>query len=96
MRLRPSTIAWLSIPVDVIVADLVLMAMEFRRRRDAPEAAEILTLSGGFREAAHHPVRRWPVTLAWAYITAHLFLDLRWDPLHILGRWLRLDERVRR
>lgn len=30
------------------------------------------TLSSSFASAVKHPIRRWPVILTWAYITAHL------------------------
>ena len=41
------------------------------------------TLSSAFYAALKHPVRRWPTTLVWSYITAHLFhlIPAKYDPL---------------
>lgn len=49
------------------------------------------TLSSGFRTASRHRIARWPVALAWALTTAHLFgwLPPRVDPYRVFGRvWL--------
>lgn len=45
-------------------------------------------LSTAFGRALAHPVRRWPVIVAWTVTTAHLFrlIPRRWDPFHALGR----------
>lgn len=46
------------------------------------------TLSAGFRAASRHPVTRWPVIVAWAITTAHLFgwIPDRVDPYRAVGR----------
>jgi hypothetical protein len=45
------------------------------------------TLSSAFYRSFSHPVRRMPLLVLWAYLTAHLFhlLPERWDPLRRLG-----------
>jgi len=45
------------------------------------------TLSTAFAEMVRHPVRRWPTTIAWAYLTAHLFsvIPEHSDPLSRLA-----------
>lgn len=75
MKLRPSTKGWLGLAAYVVVWDLL--------------AEE--TLSSGFADAWRHPVRRWPLVAAWAFITAHLFVVLpeRIDPLRGLARRTR-------
>lgn len=46
------------------------------------------TLSTAFYRAFRHPVKRFPLILLWAYLTAHLFhlMPERWDPLRQAGR----------
>ena len=41
------------------------------------------TLSQSYARALDHPLRRWPTTLVWVYLTAHLFrlIPRRLDPL---------------
>ncbi len=72
MTLRPATKGWIGLAIYVTAWDIL-----------APE-----TLSRGFYEATRHPVKRWPLTLAWAFITAHLFrlLPERYDVLRHLSR----------
>jgi hypothetical protein len=41
------------------------------------------TLSSAFYEAVRHPRRRWPVILAWAYLTLHLFGRTAWLERHL-------------
>lgn len=42
------------------------------------------TLSSAFARAARHPFHRWPLTMAWAVLTLHLYdhLPTRYDPFH--------------
>lgn len=65
--------AWLGLAGYVVLADAYLI----RRRRQ--------TMSAAFYEAVRHPVRRWPVVAAWAYLTLHLF-----------GRTAGLERRITR
>ena len=45
------------------------------------------TLSNAFRRATRHPFARWPVILAWAVTTVHLFgwIPRKVDPFVLLG-----------
>lgn len=54
------------------------------------------TLSTAFYRALRHPVRRWPVIVAWSYITGHLFklIPEYADPLRF--PWEDIYRRVRR
>lgn len=51
---------WLALALAVVVIDAVQIA------RHRP------TLSASFRDAVRHPVKRWPVLVAWAALTSHL------------------------
>lgn len=66
-------LAWLGLTVYVIVADTSLA------RRGKPMMSTV------FRDAVRHPVKRWPIGVVWTYLTAHLFLNLPWDPLRLIG-----------
>jgi hypothetical protein len=60
----------------VIVSDAVLIKIKDR------------TMSSAFRDAIHHPRRRWPVSISWALLTLHLFTRTKYDPISIAGRLL--------
>ena len=49
------------------------------------------TLSSAFYRAVKHPIHRWPTTLVWTGLTAHLFniLPDKYDPLHIFADFMR-------
>lgn len=73
--MRSGTKAWIGLTVYVAGYDLWA----------AVRGEE--TLSTAFYRAVRHPVRRFPLVLLWAYLTAHLFhlLPDRWDPLRRAG-----------
>jgi hypothetical protein len=68
--------AWLGLVGFVIVSDAVLIKIKDR------------TMSSAFRDAIHHPRRRWPVSISWALLTLHLFTRTKYDPISIAGRLL--------
>lgn len=72
-RVRWPVVAWAGLTAYVCLADLALV----RAKQD--------TLSTAFRDAVHHPIKRWPVGVLWTFLTAHLFLNLPWDPLRKIG-----------
>lgn len=75
-RPHPASYAWAGIPVYVIIADTLLI----KNKR--------LTMSTVLRDASRHPKKRWPVTISWALLTAHLFTKTKYDPISVAGRWL--------
>jgi len=62
---------WLGLVLYIVGVDLYA----FYTKKD--------TLSMAFFESIRHPVKRWPVILAWFGITFHLFhwIPDRYDPL---------------
>lgn len=48
------------------------------------------TLSHAFKDAAAHPLYRWPVALAWLLTTLHLFgwVPEKVDPYKVVGRYV--------
>lgn len=77
---HPASYAWAGLVAYVIVADALLI----KNRR--------LTMSTVFREARHHPRKRWPVAVSWALLTAHLFTKTKYDPISMAGSWLAQKE----
>lgn len=71
-----STPAWITLTAGVVAYDLWAL----RTGRES--------LSAGFYRAITHPKARWPVIVAWAYLTVHLFVGprWRWDPLRLAFR----------
>lgn len=71
---RSATPAWVTLAVSVTAYDIWALSKGSQ------------TLSAGFYQAWRHPVARWPVLVAWGYLTAHLFLgpEWQWDPVQIL------------
>ena len=68
-RMRWGAWGWAGLAVYVAAVDVVLI------RKQRP------TLSEVFGDAVSHPVRRWPVVVAWVAITLHLFGELIPDRL---------------
>jgi hypothetical protein len=79
MKISPAGKAWVGLALFVILADYLLV----RNGHD--------TMSTAFGRAILDPQRRWPVLIAWAYLTIHLNANLlnrfgaerfkRYDPL---------------
>jgi len=71
--------AWVGLTAYVVAADAALIA------------TDNATLSETFETSVMHPIRRYPVILLWAVVTAHLMcprhLKLKKaDPIHQVGR----------
>ena len=64
---KPASYAWTGLVGYVIVADVVLVTFE----RKGLEGFG--TMSSAFRDSLAHPVKRWPVIVAWGLLTFHLF-----------------------
>ncbi len=73
---HPASYAWAGIVGYVIAADAILIKSHRK------------TMSAVFREAIHHPSKRWPVTISWVLLTAHLFTKTKYDPISLVGKWL--------
>jgi len=72
-RITPGGAAWLGLTAYVVGYDGFAVAT----RRD--------TMSTAFSSAVRHPRKRWPVVLAWGFITGHLFGFFgKYDPLRAL------------
>lgn len=84
-RIRPGGYAWIGLAGGVFLADLILI----QSGQD--------TMSEVFGGALKHPVKRWPVSVAWVVLTLHLFGNLlpriaspikRFDPIGAVARLL--------
>ena len=64
---KPASYAWTGLVGYVIAADVVLVTFE----RKGLEGFG--TMSSAFRDSLAHPVKRWPVIVAWGLLTFHLF-----------------------
>lgn len=72
-KVQPGGWAWIGLVVYVVIADALLI---WRKKS---------SMSKVFNAATVHPVRRWPVIVAWGILTIHLFE-------HFFPRWLtRID-----
>jgi hypothetical protein len=66
--IRPGAWAWVGLATFVIAADSwLLFVNKFSNKED------YVTMSEVFADAVDHPIKRWPVILAWVVITSHLF-----------------------
>jgi len=68
-RMRAGAWGWVGLWGYIVTYDAWLI-----RRRKA-------TLSEVFGEAVRHPVKRWPVMVAWVAVTLHLFSELIPEPM---------------
>ncbi len=68
--------AWFGLVGYITIAEALLM--KYKRT----------TMSTGFRECIYHPKKRWPVSLSWLLLTAHLFVNMKYDPIKLVGRML--------
>ncbi len=64
---KPASIAWAGLVGYVVTADVVLVTFE---RKGAERFG---TMSAAFRDSLAHPIKRWPVIVAWGLLTFHLF-----------------------
>lgn len=65
--MRPAGWCWVGLAIYVTLADAILIY----GRKAGMEG--YCTMSQAFEDALHHPVRRWPVVIAWSLVTFHLF-----------------------
>ena len=70
------TAAWAGLVAFVVAADAALILTKSK------------TMSSTFRNALHHPVRRWVVGGSWTLLTLHLFTETKYDPISIAGNLL--------
>lgn len=70
-----------------LIGWVVLMAFVFGWDYQVARTGKGETLSTAFRQAARHPVARWPVIAVWTVTTLHLFGLLRpeIDPFLSIG-----------
>jgi hypothetical protein len=85
-RHRPASLAWFGLVSYVVVVDVYLITQEINGRDGYS------TMSTVFKEAVRHPVKRFPLLLAWATLTLHLFPILyperyyKYEPITFIGR----------
>lgn len=85
MTAKPAHLAWLGLTVYVVGVDTLLIIHERKGKK------EFYTMSTAFRSALAHPVRRWPVIVAWTLLTLHLFDFFfpekirQYDPVRLVG-----------
>lgn len=81
--MRPGGWAWVGLAGGVLFTDIALIK------------TENATMSEVFGDSLKHPVKRWPVMVAWTILTLHLFGNLipKWfswvkqfDPIGALAR----------
>lgn len=82
-RAIPGVAAWVGMTVYICSVDGALFATKNK------------TMSEVFEDSLSHPVKRWPVIVAWGIVTAHLFThgDMKYkrvDPIHHVGKVLEL------
>ena len=73
--MRPAVVAWAGLAAYITAVDALLIHGEHQGREG------YCTMSTAFEEALRHPMKRWPVAVAWGLVTLHLF-DA-WIPVSI-------------
>jgi hypothetical protein len=68
------TLGWVGLVAYVALTDAILIKTKSR------------TMSSAFRDAIHHPAKRWVVGASWVGLTVHLFTKTKYDPISIIGQ----------
>lgn len=86
-KLTPGQLAWVGLASYVTLYDVPALIIK-NRQIERTGSSDIDLMTEAWREALHHPKRRWIVIGCWAFTTKHLFFGefLPWlDPFVIIG-----------
>jgi hypothetical protein len=67
---RPSHMAWIGLFFYVFGVDILLI------RKKKSHGEPYCSMSETFETMLEHPVKKWPVTISWIFLTIHLFQTL--------------------
>lgn len=88
-RFRPAFWCWLGLVGYVTSADVVLLNKNMKARKNGKPYERYATMSVCLGDSLEHPIKRWPLSLAWLVVSIHLFSPM-------LPTWLRQLDPIRK